>query len=70
MSCTRNEIKLWTVNGELLASTELAITANNRLLCCTMSEVSQLITPVTTIISPILIDAGVGHGQCDSDRFQ
>lgn len=39
MSCTRNDIRLWTVNGVLLARAELTITGNFRLLCCAVSEV-------------------------------
>ena len=39
MSCTKNQIGLWTVNGTLLAETTLLITGNFRLLCCAMSEV-------------------------------
>ncbi len=40
MSCTRNEIRLWSVNGVLLARAELTITGNFRITCCAMSEVS------------------------------
>ncbi|XP_019848853.1 PREDICTED: WD repeat and FYVE domain-containing protein 3-like isoform X2 [Amphimedon queenslandica] len=41
VSCTRNDIRLWTVNGVLLARAELTITGNFRLLCCAVSEMFE-----------------------------
>ena len=38
MTCTRNQIRLWTVNGTLLAETDLFYSNNFRLLSCTVSE--------------------------------
>ena len=38
MTCTKNQIRLWTVNGTLLAETDLFYSNNFRLLSCTVSE--------------------------------
>lgn len=38
VTCTRNQIRLWTVNGTLLAETDLFYSNNFRLLSCTVSE--------------------------------
>lgn len=40
VSCTKNQIRLWTVNGTLLAETPLMLSSSVRVLCCAVSEVS------------------------------
>ena len=39
VSCTKNQIRMWTVNGTVLAETPLMLSSNVRVLCCTVSEV-------------------------------
>ncbi len=41
VSCTKNQIRLWTVNGTLLAETPLILTSSVKVLCCAVSEVSH-----------------------------
>ena len=41
MTCTKNQIRLWTVNGTLLAETPLIMSSSTKILCCAVSEVRE-----------------------------
>ena len=49
VSCTKNQICLWTVNGTLLATANILITGNFKLMCCAVSEVTYAIIVSTKI---------------------
>ena len=41
VTCTKNQIRLWTVNGTLLAETPLIMSSSTKILCCAVSEVRE-----------------------------
>ena len=68
MSCTQNNIYLWTINGELLVKTAISKAAYSSITCCTMSEVSGVGGSVEWSGMGVRVERGGTEGGVKWDR--